>query len=560
MKKNHSTDPAAIGLNSTKFNNKNNNNNNDTDNGKHPPKRNTASDPTFASPKYGRKNDTNIFKNLRDSKGKNAGKKSTKKLNKLPPGVIFTSGKKNEFKVINMIGSGGFGEVYRVLETNTNTEYALKTESSRELYKESRLKIEVLVFRAIDKQFESRPERCSHFIKMVDCGMTETIKFMVMTFTGPNLEEIRSMILKNDFSFNTALLLSIATLESISDFHGLGWLHRDIKPSNFVIGKNDRRSVLILDFGMSQKFVKRTDRLNRFGKFEGTIRYASRNCHNGNVQWPKDDFESWIYQSIEFFEKKAIPWRRNPNKNDVLNIKRNFFKNEYSAQCYSVCPKEFSLIAKFINDLGNSTEPSDITFVTETLHNIRKNNKIEMDTLFDWEESEEIRMKKSSPNPSQINVIGGTTTKKPDDIESFKESKDGAGKDASTSERRKQLKQSKDSQVFDFGHHYNKSYRIRRKVSSSPNFVKRSTDSVNLSERRKHGTPLSSRSPDVSTRNHHLSLRKRNMNLNEKSGTPKNGGSNSGGGGGSGRTAPTAKDTIENNNNNNSEKARRKAS
>uniref|UniRef100_A0A914XXJ0 Protein kinase domain-containing protein n=1 Tax=Panagrolaimus superbus TaxID=310955 RepID=A0A914XXJ0_9BILA len=374
-----------------------------------------------------------------------------------------------------MIGSGGFGEVYRVIEINTNIEYALKTESSRESHKESRLKIEVLVFRALEKQFEAHLERCSHFIKMVDCGMTESIKFLVMTFTGPNLEEIRSMILKNDFSFNTALLLSMATLEAINDFHQIGWLHRDIKPSNFVIGKNDKRSVLILDFGMSQKFIKRTDRLNRFGKFEGTIRYASRNCHSGNVQWPKDDFESWIYQ-------------------------------------------KFSLIAKFINDLGNSTEPSDITLIFETLHNIRKNNKIEMDTLFDWEESEETRMKKSSSNPGETIAdtnIGASPNKKPGDCESLKEPKDGKiNADQSTSEKRK-LKRSKDSQVFDFGHHYNKSYRIRRKTSSSPNNFnsnfKRSTDSVNLSERRRRGstTPGSSRSADASIRNHHRSLRKR---------------------------------------------------
>lgn len=155
------------------------------------------------------------------------------------------------FKILEMIGAGGFGEVHKVIETHSNTEYAIKTEYNRDQGKESRLKMEVLVFKAIEKQFEKSVDKCKHFIKMIDCGMTDMVKFMVMTLTGHNLEDIRSCLLKKDFSFATALNLSCQTFNAIHDFHELGYIHRDIKPSNFCIGKGkDKRTILIIDFGM----------------------------------------------------------------------------------------------------------------------------------------------------------------------------------------------------------------------------------------------------------------------------------------------------------------------
>lgn len=174
------------------------------------------------------------------------------------------------FKIIDILGAGGFGEVYRVIETHSNKEYALKTESTRDSSKESRLKSEVLVFKCLEKQFSLAPEKCTHFIHMIgeffifchqyhlyvsDCGMTESLKFLVMTITGPNLEELRSVVLKTEFTFKTALLLSIATCEAIHDFHATGYIHRDIKPANFVISKDDKRTVFILDFGNISLFV-----------------------------------------------------------------------------------------------------------------------------------------------------------------------------------------------------------------------------------------------------------------------------------------------------------------
>uniref|UniRef100_A0A7E4UZH3 non-specific serine/threonine protein kinase n=1 Tax=Panagrellus redivivus TaxID=6233 RepID=A0A7E4UZH3_PANRE len=409
-------------------------------------------------------------------------KKIVKRISRLPPGVVFTSFKGNEFKVVDLIGAGGFGEVHRVLETNSNVEYALKTEASRDTSKESRLKIEVLVFKAIDKQFERLPERCTHFIRMIDCGMTENLKFMVMTCTGPNLEDIRSSILKTDFSFKSALMLSIATCESLSDFHELGYVHRDVKPTNFVVGKKpDTKVVYILDFGMAQRFDKKTDRPAKVGKFEGTIRYASRACHLGHVVWPKDDYESWLFACVEFFQKKCLPWRRVTDKAEVLVMKRNFFRHQYN-RCYAVCPKEFAQLVRFVDELGEAyTDAVDTTYFLETLNKVRKKHKIERDALYDWEETSETRKNERKLEPRSSAVDGSEKQRRKQHPE------EESAKDLNNSGRKKKT----EPRHKDSGTVTDASVRTKRSAKKPPS----SNAAADTSERNKKTGTARARSP-----------------------------------------------------------------
>ncbi|ETN79351.1 hypothetical protein NECAME_09884 [Necator americanus] len=80
------------------------------------------------------------------------------------------------WKVVKLLGSGGFGDVYKVVKENNEDkkEYAMKTEMCEGDKRMLRLKIEVRVL-GLCQNVENAEKR-KHFIELVDRGKTEKFK------------------------------------------------------------------------------------------------------------------------------------------------------------------------------------------------------------------------------------------------------------------------------------------------------------------------------------------------------------------------------------------------
>ncbi|PIO74156.1 hypothetical protein TELCIR_03839 [Teladorsagia circumcincta] len=89
------------------------------------------------------------------------------------------------WRVIKLLGSGGFGDVYKVQKVNNpdKTESAMKTEMVVGNRQMLRLKIEVVVLMKCHEQ--SDPDRKGHFVAFVDRG--KTMKFKA-SFLAPITE------------------------------------------------------------------------------------------------------------------------------------------------------------------------------------------------------------------------------------------------------------------------------------------------------------------------------------------------------------------------------------
>uniref|UniRef100_A0A0K0DD07 Protein kinase domain-containing protein n=1 Tax=Angiostrongylus cantonensis TaxID=6313 RepID=A0A0K0DD07_ANGCA len=254
--------------------------------------------------------------------------------------------------VIKLLGSGGFGDVYKVAKVNNpdKTEYAMKTEMVVGNRQMLRLKIEVMVLMKCHAQTD--PERKGHFVAFVDRGKTDKFKadfalvrrncellmvpyssstfkkirgerghhdgvhswtvrfsfvdeslflqFLVMGLVGPSLEDIRRKDLLKNYSKATAMTCCIQTLTALRDLHGIGYIHRDIKPQNYAIGLGEKESTIyMLDFGIARKYTVGDTKVVKVPRvkvhFLGTLRFASRACHRQIEQGCKDDLECWLY-------------------------------------------------------------------------------------------------------------------------------------------------------------------------------------------------------------------------------------------------------------------------
>ncbi|EYC35022.1 hypothetical protein Y032_1187g3738 [Ancylostoma ceylanicum] len=134
---------------------------------------------------------------------------------------------------------------------------------------------------------------------------------MVMGLVGPSLEDIRKNVIGRNFSKSTGMQAAYQTLQAIGDLHEVGYLHRDIKPQNFAVGLGEEeKMIFMLDFGIARKYTVGNTKQVKVPrlqvKFLGTLRFASRACHNGIEQGRKDDLETWVYM-VRLRTRMEIP-------------------------------------------------------------------------------------------------------------------------------------------------------------------------------------------------------------------------------------------------------------
>ncbi|VDL71408.1 unnamed protein product [Nippostrongylus brasiliensis] len=229
------------------------------------------------------------------------------------------------WRVVKLLGSGGFGDVYKVQKVDNpdKTESAMKTEMVIGNRQMLRLKIEVVVLMKCHEQPD--PERKAHF-------------FLVMGLVGPSLEDIRKKDLVRNFSKSTAMQCCIQTMTAVRDLHGIGYLHRDIKPQNYAIGLGPKETTIyMLDFGIARKYTEGETKVVKVPRikvhFLGTLRFASRACHKQIEQGRKDDLECWLYM--------------------------------VSSSCYRIVPEDFKRLVQYIDGLKYADEP-DYVYSDET--------------------------------------------------------------------------------------------------------------------------------------------------------------------------------------------------
>ncbi|CAJ0568103.1 unnamed protein product, partial [Mesorhabditis spiculigera] len=299
---------------------------------------------------------------------------------KLKPGYIIES-QLCKYEVIELLGSGGFGDVYRVKDSSKKI-YAVKTEYHKDSVdrKLLRLKIECEILKLATEV--SDPKLKSHFVPFYDSGRFNEMRFMVMALVGPSIFDLRKKIPSAEFSKDAAWRIAVETLEGIADLHGIGYIHRDIKPANFAIGVDENRSTIyLLDFGISRKFLTPEGEHKpprEKTKFVGTVGFASRRCHEGVEQSRKDDLETWCYMVIDLCDHQNFPWKHLRDKDQVYPIKCELFKCSPKNKALKKVFKNFHQVMKYIDELAFSQTP-DYYVIRQQMDDIAKESKLDQD-------------------------------------------------------------------------------------------------------------------------------------------------------------------------------------
>lgn len=170
-----------------------------------------------------------------------------------------------EYLLLERIGSGGMGEVFRAEHRTMNRQVALKILSRAIADRPDLLERFFHEIRAVAKLMHP------NIVTAFDAGSAGGVHYLVMELvTG----ELLSRRVARQGPLNTELAVDILAqaARGLEYAHSQGVIHRDIKPSNLMISENG--TLKILDFGLAQ--LERPTQLNdKHRVFMGTVEYMS---------------------------------------------------------------------------------------------------------------------------------------------------------------------------------------------------------------------------------------------------------------------------------------------
>jgi serine/threonine protein kinase/Tfp pilus assembly protein PilF len=170
----------------------------------------------------------------------------------------------NRYEIIEELGKGGMGRVYRVEDTKLKQEVALKL-----------IKSEIASDKKTIERFRNelkfaRNIRHKNVCGMFDLGEAEGAHFITMEYVRG--EDLKSLVRRiGQLPIGKSISISKQICEGLVEAHRLGVVHRDLKSNNIMIDKEG--NVRIMDFGIARSLTEKG--ITAAGVMIGTPEYMS---------------------------------------------------------------------------------------------------------------------------------------------------------------------------------------------------------------------------------------------------------------------------------------------
>src|ERR1700685_3502346 len=154
----------------------------------------------------------------------------------LSPGARFGS-----YEILQRLGAGGMGEVYRARDSRLEREVAIKT---------------------LSLGYCSQPEALSRFeqearsacalnhpniVTIYELGQVNGTSYISMELVIG--ETVRELLASGPMPLRKAVAIAAQIADALAKAHAIGVVHRDLKPENLMISGD---TVKILDFGLAK--------------------------------------------------------------------------------------------------------------------------------------------------------------------------------------------------------------------------------------------------------------------------------------------------------------------
>jgi tetratricopeptide (TPR) repeat protein len=192
----------------------------------------------------------------------------------LTRGTVFAG----RYEIIEELGAGGMGRVYRAQDTKLNEEVALKL-----------IKPKIAAEKRVVERFRNELKTARKIRHRNVCGMYdlhEEGKTLYLTMEYVRGEDLKSFIHRSKaLTAGTAVSIGLQVAEGLAEAHKLDITHRDLKPGNIMIDKDGQAK--IMDFGIAR--VRQEKGITGEGAVVGTPEYMSPEQVEGKEVDPRAD-------------------------------------------------------------------------------------------------------------------------------------------------------------------------------------------------------------------------------------------------------------------------------
>ncbi len=183
----------------------------------------------------------------------------------------------SQYKILEKLGEGGMGVVYKAHDTKLDRFVALKflpPHSAQSDLEKNRMLQEARAAASLN-----HPHVCS----VIDIQEIDERQFIVMEFVeGSTLRQ--KLPIQN---VNDGLRIAVQIGEALGAAHAKGIVHRDVKSENIMLSADGR--IKVMDFGLAK--LKGSLKLTKTSSTVGTLAYmAPEQLHGGDVDARSDIF------------------------------------------------------------------------------------------------------------------------------------------------------------------------------------------------------------------------------------------------------------------------------
>ena len=159
--------------------------------------------------------------------------------------VLESSRRLGHYEILDLLGAGGMGEVYRARDLKLKREVAIKVlpeAFARDAQRMARFEREAELLASLNHP---------HIAAIYGLEESGDVKFLVLELVpGETLAEI---LKRGALSLPEAVAIAGQIAEAVAAAHDSGVIHRDLKPANIKITPDG--DVKVLDFGLAKAFT-----------------------------------------------------------------------------------------------------------------------------------------------------------------------------------------------------------------------------------------------------------------------------------------------------------------
>lgn len=229
------------------------------------------------------------------------------------------------YEVLEPLGSGGMGEVFKGADTRIGRTVAIKVLAEKMVDREdakTRFDREAKAIGAVNNR---------HICTLYDIGETPDFAYIVMEFVEG--QTLAARLARGALSVQDAISVAFDVATAVADAHSAGVIHRDLKPSNIML--TPRSGAKLLDFGLAKlhhvaapigaNLTTQSDDISHGGAVMGTLRYMAPEVLDGKEADARSDVFSLGAVFYEMLAGEA-PFRGANNAQIILAIGKGKFR------------------------------------------------------------------------------------------------------------------------------------------------------------------------------------------------------------------------------------------